>query len=164
MHITSSELKREGLIRFVSCDTFSGEQTYLEMIGTDAFDAVYINFNFADHGALRKVLAAARNKGLGFITREAFMKGELFKMADEIGLRDRSRVAQAALRWNLAHKGVSTVVVGTNNPDHLASNLRVLQSPELTDADEKVIEDIKASRPFKDYEEKKLHEFLEITK
>ena len=154
-------LKKEGLIRFVCADTFSGEYTYLSQIESGAFDAVYINFNFADNGAIRKVFPSATAKGLGLISREAFMKGQLFNMADEIGFSDRSRLAQIALRWNLSHEAVTTVVVGTNNPEHLKKNLSVIGNLKLTDEDFKIIEEIKTSKIYKTYEKNKLREFYQ---
>jgi predicted aldo/keto reductase-like oxidoreductase len=152
-------LKKEGLIRFACADTFSGEYSYLKQITSNAFDAVYINLNFADYGALRRVFPKAEEKRLGIISREAFMKGQLFKMADEIGYTDRSKLAQTALKWNLSHEAVTTVVVGTNNPDNLLKNLTVLNDLNLTDDDRDIIEKIKTSQIFKTYEEKKLQEF-----
>ncbi|UCF94767.1 MAG: aldo/keto reductase [Desulfobacterales bacterium] len=153
-------LKKEGLIRFACADTFSGESTYLRQITSNAFDAVYINFNFADCSALRRVFPAAEEKRLGIISREAFMKGQLYKMADEVGYTDRSRLAQMALKWTLAHPAVTTVVVGTNNPDHLLTNLAVLDDLSLTAAERDLIEKIKTSQIFKTYEERKLREFF----
>lgn len=154
-----ARLKQEGLIRFASADTFSGESTYLKQMESEAFDAVYINFNFADHGALRAVFPSAEEKGLGVISREAFMKGQLFRMADETGYTDRSRLARVALKWNLAHEAVTTVVVGTNNPDHLLNNLSVLENLTLTDDDRNILEKIKTSQLFNTYEKRKLQEF-----
>jgi aryl-alcohol dehydrogenase-like predicted oxidoreductase len=154
-------LKREGLIRFVCVDTFSGEYTYLAQIDSDAFDAVYINFNFADYGAIRKVFPSATEKGLGVISREAFMKGQLFNMADEIGFSDRSKLAQIALKWNLSHEEITTVVVGTNNPEHLKKDLSVLDNLKLTDEDFNIIEAIKTSKIFRTYEKNKLREFYQ---
>ena len=152
-------LKKEGLIRFVCADTFSGEATYLSQIESDAFDAVYINFNFADYGAIQKVFPAATQKSLGVISREAFMKGQLFHMADEIGFSDRSKLAQVALKWNLSSEAVTTVVVGTNNPEHLKKNLAVLDNLKLTDEDIKIIESIKRSNIYQAYEKNKLNDF-----
>jgi aryl-alcohol dehydrogenase-like predicted oxidoreductase len=154
-------LKKEGLIRFVCADTFSGEYTYLSQIESGAFDAVYINFNFADYGAIRKVFPSATEKGLGVISREAFMKGQLFNMADEIGFSDRSRLAQIALRWNLSHEAVTTVVVGTNNPEHLRKNLSVVGNLKLNDEDFNIIEEIKKSKIYQTYEKNKLGEFYQ---
>ena len=152
-------LKKEGLIRFVCADTFSGEDTYLSQIESHAFDAVYINFNFADYGAIRKVFSSAIEKKIGVISREAFMKGQLFNMAGEIGFSDRSKLAQIALKWNLSHEAVTTVVVGTNNPEHLKKNLSVFDNLKLSDEDFNIIEKIKNSKIYKTYEKNKLSEF-----
>lgn len=154
-------LKKEGLIRFACADTFSGEYTYMKQIESGCFDAVYINFNFADYGGKRRVLPAAKEKGLAVISREAFMKGELFKMGDEVGITDRSKLAQIGLKWNVSNEGVTTVVVGTNNPDHLLKNLEILNDLEINDEEKDIIEKIKTSSIYKAYEERKTKEFFE---
>jgi predicted aldo/keto reductase-like oxidoreductase len=154
-------LKKEGLILFACADTFSGENTYLAQIDSNTFDAVYINFNLADYGPIRKVFPAATQKALGVISREAFMKGQLFKMADEIGFSDRSKLAQIALKWNLSHEAVTTVVIGTNNPEHLKKNLTILKNINLTDEDTHVIETLKTSEIYKTYKENKIREFYQ---
>jgi len=154
-------LKKEGLIRFACADTFSGEDTYLKQIEAGCFDAVYINFNFADAGGKRRVLPSAKEKGLAVISREAFMKGELFKIGDKVGLKDRSQLANIALKWNLNHEEVTTVVVGTNNPGHLIKNLEVLRDLKLTDEERFLIEKIKTSSIYKAYEERKTKEFFQ---
>ncbi|MBD3306677.1 aldo/keto reductase [candidate division KSB3 bacterium] len=154
-------LKQEGLIRFASADTFSGEYTYMRQIESGAFDAVYINFNFADHCPKNRVLPAAQEKGLGVISREAFMKGELFKMGDEVGVTDRTKLAQIAIKWNLSHEAVTTLIVGTNNPDHLVANLAVLDDLGLTDEEHGIIQKITTSSIYKAYEDRKTKEFLE---
>ena len=157
-----SNLKKEGLIRFACADTFSGEYTYLKQIEAGCFDVVYINFNFADHGAGRKVLPIAKEQRLAVVTREAFMKGELFRMAKEVGLTDRSRLAEVGIKWNLSHAAVTNVIVGTNNPDHLLKNLNVLNNLELTGEDKGVIDQIKTSDSYKAYEDRKTNEFFEL--
>ena len=154
-------LKKEGLIRFACADTFSGEYTYMKQIESGCFDAVYINFNFADYGGKRRVLPAAKEKGLAVISREAFMKGELFKMGDEVGITDRSKLAQIGLKWNVSNEGVTTVVVGTNNPDHLLKNLEILNDLEINDEEKDIIEKIKTSSIYKAYEERKTKELFE---
>jgi len=154
-------LKKEGLIRFACADTFSGEYTYLKQIETGCFDAVYINFNFADHCARRKVLPRAKEKRLPVISREAYMKGELFKMGDEVGFKDRSELAKIGLKWNLSHEEVTTVVVGTSNPDHLIENLKVLNDLKLNDEEKDIIQKIKTSFIYKAYEDRKTKEFFE---
>lgn len=153
-------LKKEGLIRFACADTFSGEYTYLKQIDTGCFDAVYINFNFADHCARSKVFPKAKEKGLPVISREAFMKGELFKMGDEVGFTDRRKLAEIGLKWNLSHEEITTIVVGTSNPEHLIEDLNILNDIELNNEEKGIIEKIKTSSVYKAYEEKKSKEFF----
>jgi aryl-alcohol dehydrogenase-like predicted oxidoreductase len=154
-------LKKEGLIRFACADTFSGETTYLQQIQAGCFDAVYINFNFADCGAKSQVFPAAKAEGIPVITREAFMKGALFKMADEVQLKDRNRLAAIGIKWNLSHQDVATVVVGTSNPQHLRSNLAALEHLELSEEECSIIEKIKTSPTYKAYQGRKNKEFFE---
>jgi aryl-alcohol dehydrogenase-like predicted oxidoreductase len=154
-------LKRDGLIRFACADTFSGESTYLRQTEAGCFDAVYINFNFADDGGKRRVLPSAKEKELAVISREVFMKGELFKMGGEVGITDRGLLADIALKWNLSHEEVTTVVVGTNNPDHLTRNLAVISAPRLKEEEEAIIEKVKTAALYRSYKLKKDREFFD---
>ena len=148
-----SRLKSEGLIRWACADTFSGEATFLQMIESGAFDAVNLNFNFGDWGARRKVIPAAHAAGMGIFVREAFMKGPLFKMGAEAGITDRRALAVSALRWCLSHPEVTSLTIGTGNPDHLASNLAVAEAVDLTDGDRAMIDQIKTGSPtFQEFE------------
>ena len=156
----AENLKQEGLIRFACADTFSGEYTYLRQIEAECFDAVYINLNFADYGGKERVLPMARENGLGVITREAFMKGALFKMGEEVGVSDRNRLAQAAVKWNLSHQEVTAVVVGADDASQLANNLAVLDDLELNDRDWDIIERVKTSSTYKAYEARKTEAFF----
>ena len=89
------------------------------------------------------------------------MKGELFKMGDAVGLKDRRKLAEIAIKWNLSHEAVTTVIVGTSNPDHLKKNLEVLKDLKLNSEDYETIEKIKSSSLYKSYEQKKKREFFE---
>ncbi|MGE4584170.1 MAG: aldo/keto reductase [Sphaerochaeta sp.] len=156
-----SRLKKEGLVRFACADTFSGESTYLAQIASEAFDVVYVNFNFADHCASTRVLAEANRHGLGVIAREAFMKGALFEMAAEAGITDKSLVSHAALKWIYAHHEVSTIIYGTGKPSHLQDAASVLQDDNLTEEEASIIEQIRKTTLFKAYESQKTQEFLQ---
>ena len=151
-------LKEEGLILFACADTFSGEATYLRQIEAGCFDTIYINFNFGDNGCLRRVFSAAASAGLGVISREAFMKGGLFKMASEAGIGDTGRLARAALKWCLSHEEVTTVVYGSGNTDHLVNALKVLDDVRMGDED--LIEKIKQTPLYGAYEEEKAKAFF----
>jgi aryl-alcohol dehydrogenase-like predicted oxidoreductase len=156
-----ARLKAEGLIRFACLDTFSGEWTYLQGIAARTFDAIYINFNLANDGALRAVLPAAQAAGMAVFVRECFMKGELFHMGDEVGLTERGRLAQVALKWNLDQAGVTMAVVGAKDADQMASNLRVLEDLALNDEDGAIIERLRTSPRFRDYRAARRAQFFE---
>ncbi len=155
-----SVLKKEGLIHFACADTFSGEETYLKLIASGQFDVVYINFNFADYQAQRKVFDAAKEKHMGIVTREAYMKGQLFRMAKEAQIEDTGKLADAALRWNLAQKNVDIVVYGTGKPQHLRS-AALASEGEFTEEDEMLIERIKQTESYREYEKNKTEEFFQ---
>ena len=154
-----ARLKQEGLIRFATADTFSGERTYLQQIQTGCFDSMFINFNFADDCGRHRVLPQAAESGMGVVAREAFMKGALFKMGDEAGVTDRGMLARIALKWVLSHKQVTAVMVGVDTPEQLANNLRVLEGPELDDGEREVLEKLRASPTFMAYEGRKRKQF-----
>lgn len=153
-------LKQEGLIRYACADTFSGEQTYLAQINAACFDAVYINFSFGDWRALDRVFPSAVDQGLAIIGREAFMKGKLFKMAEEAGGIDKTGLACAALKWCLAHEEVSTVIYGTGKAKNLVSAARAIEDLRLTDEEQAIIAKIKATKMFQEFETQKSREFV----
>jgi aryl-alcohol dehydrogenase-like predicted oxidoreductase len=155
------ELKREGLIQYACADTFSGESTYLHQIEKGHFDAIYMNFNFGDNGATRRVLPKVYERNLGFISREAFMKGALFNMAKEANISDTETLAHAALKWCFTFDEVTTVVYGTGDVKHLLSALKIVDDLELTEVESELIERIKETELFREYEAQKTAEFLD---
>jgi len=157
-----TRLKAEGLIRFACLDTFSGEWTYLQGVAAGFFDGMFVNFNLANDGALRAVFPTAQEAGLAVFVRECFMKGELFHMGDEVGLTDRGRLAQTALKWNLNQAGVTMAVVGAKDADQMASNLAVLEDLALNDEDEAIIARLRTSPRFQDYRAKRRRQFFAI--
>jgi len=156
-----ARLKAEGLIRFACLDTFSGEWTYLQGVVAGFFDALFINFNLANDGALRAVFPAAQEAGMAVFVRECFMKGELFHMGDEVGLHDRGRLAQTALKWNLNQAGVTMAVVGARDADQMASNLAVLEDLALNDEEQAIVARLRTSPRFQDYRAKRRAQFYE---
>ena len=152
-------LKQEGLIRFACADTFSGETTYLQEIETGCFDAIFINLNFADTCACRKVLPAAHAHGMAVFAREAFMKGALFKMGEDVGLLDRNNLAQVALKWVLDQQEVTAVMVGVETPEQLENNLQVLDNLELSSEEQDIIAQLKTSPTYVTYAGQKAQQF-----
>ena len=154
-------LQREGLIRWASADTFSGESTFLKMIESGAFDACNLNFNCGDWGARRAVIAAAHAAGMAVFVREAFFKGLLFKMAAEAGIADRAALAAAALRWCLAFPEVTSLTIGTGNPSHLRGNLAVVDDLAMSARDHELLTALREKSPgFRAFEAQKSEEYF----
>ena len=155
-----SELKDAGLVRFASADNFSGESTYLTQIESGIFDSISINFNFANSAPLDKVIPAALGSGTGVLTREVFQKGALFMMGEEMGETDRSRLARIAIKWNLSIQGVSTTLIGARNPSEFANALSVLESPDLTEDESNLLDQLLATSTGSSYSEKRRKDFI----
>lgn len=155
-------LKKEGLIRFACADTFSGEETYLHQIHSDAYDMIYINFSFGDHQARKKVFPLCREKNMGVIVREAFMKGNLFDFAKEANIENNTLVAHAAMKWLLSNNEVTTLVYGSGKPHHVEDALKLVDHLEMTEEEEQVIYFIKQTEGYKAFEMQKTKEFLKL--
>lgn len=151
-------LKKEGLIRFASADTFSGAETYRKMIESGHFDVIYINFNFGDHTPGDHILPLAKEKGMGVVAREAFMKGDLFKMAAQTGLGPNDDLAGAAMRWMFTHPSVDTVFYGTGKVNHLLAVAKSIATA-FTDADAALLDRVRQTEMFKKYEARRIEEF-----
>ena len=160
LQATIDHLKQEGLIRFATADTFRGQETYLQMINSGGFDSIFINLNLADTAGRGRVLPAAHERGLAVLGREAFMKGELFKMGAEAGLTDRARLAQAALRWALAVPELTCMVIGAAEPEHLEGTLSVVDAPGLNTDDQAILERLRNSPLYQAFEAQRHREFL----
>ncbi|MFC1715022.1 aldo/keto reductase [Candidatus Poribacteria bacterium] len=154
-------LKQEGLIRFASADTFSGEATYLKQMETGCFDSIFINFNAVDCKAEDRVLPTANVGGLGVFAREAFVKGRWFEIGQQAGITDRSRLAQVAIKWVLSHQEVTTVVVGMDNLEQMESNLEVLIDIALNGEDQAILRQMQTTPLYQEVQNQKASSFIQ---
>ena len=144
-------LKEDGLIDAACADTFSGEAVYLAMIGTGAFDSIFLNFNFGDDFACKRVLPECARRGMGVFVREVLLKGSLWKVGAEAGYTDRNVLARVAIKWVIAHPEVTVAVVGAKDEAQLTSNLAVLESPEMTAEEAGMLEAMKKTKAWREY-------------
>lgn len=103
--------KERGVIRAwgISTKTVEGG---LAALAAGA-DAVMVTFNL-DHAAEVPVIDDARSRGRGVLVKKGLASGH----ADPA----------ASLHHVLGHAGVSSVIVGTINPHHLAQNVRAAEA------------------------------------
>ena len=157
-----SELKKSGLVRYVVADSFSGERLYLAMLNSGAFDAVNVDLNFGDACSLRHVIPAARSGRSGVIAREAFFKGEVFRIGATCGLEDRNLLARLAIKW-VSQQDPDCLIVGVDDAVQLADNAASFESPYFTPHELAALERLRAAPEFAIYENKKNREFMEAT-
>ena len=136
------KLKKEGLIRFASADTFSGDETYLKQIRSGHFDSVFINYNINEQHVESKILQVVKEKGMGLVSRVAFRKGRIFKIAEEAGIDDRNYAARILLKWIINNELVTTIIVGVSDKSMLQNNVDILQNPALSDEEQHSLDKI----------------------
>lgn len=113
---TLQSLKQQGLIRAVgmSTKTVAGGLKAVALT-----DAVMVTYNSAQTEE-ETVIDAAAEQGKGVLIKKALNSGHLVSN----GSSDSKHDAGSDLAFALNRKGVSSVIVGTINPQHLLSNVR----------------------------------------
>jgi aryl-alcohol dehydrogenase-like predicted oxidoreductase len=154
-------LQKEGLIRFAAADTFSGEATYKALMASGAFATLNINFNISDTGPERQIFAYAKERGMRVVVREALLKGLLFRLGREAGIKDDALLARAAMKWLASRKGMDAIIVGADTAAHFLDNVRALGSTDLDDAETAALYTLRAHPAFIAHEKQKTLEFFE---
>lgn len=130
------KLKQEGKAQFMGIST-RGEEASLAAIKSGFFDIIHVAYSILDQRMAGQVLPLAEQKNMGVINRSVFLKGALTSLryklpqpglgplAENAGEVNRlaklynMSLEELALKFVLAEDGISTSLVGTNNPNHL---------------------------------------------
>lgn len=138
-------IRDEGKVRHiaVSMGGASEKYGYVQMRGYldpawDAFEAMQVWYSALVRHSEHAISDAAA-KGIGTIIRGATRRVDPWEsLADactQLGLDDLRAPGESAahflLRFVVAHPGVSTIIVGTKNLDHLAENVAAVQAGPL---------------------------------
>lgn len=154
-----ARLKADGLIRFAVADSHAGQRLYLAELGSGAFDAVNLDLSLGEFDGLDAVVPRARQLGLGVIAREVFFKGELFSIAEEVGLTDRSAVARTALAW-VGQQDADIIILGVDTADQLRANAATLEAGAAA-LDQALLTRLETSSGFQAYRDKRTLIFYE---
>jgi aryl-alcohol dehydrogenase-like predicted oxidoreductase len=137
------DAKQAGVTRFVG---YSGDgEAARWAIESDHFDTLQISFNLVDQEPRKELLPMAQERGMGVIVkrpianavwganggsgRQAYRE-RAAHMADLGPLEGAPQDPIAlALGFTLAHAEVDTAIVGTRNPEHMKSNLAIVENP-----------------------------------
>ncbi|MCA9875678.1 MAG: aldo/keto reductase [Anaerolineales bacterium] len=136
--------QKAGKTRFVG---YSGDnEAALWAVHSGLFDTLQTSFNLVDQAARRELFPAAQAQGMGVIVKRPIANAAWGAERSPSGYaNDYFRRAQAmlaagplpgapddhillALGFALAHAAVDTVIVGTQNPRHLAANIALVES------------------------------------
>jgi len=111
--IVLSELKRAGFIRAfgMSTKTVAGG-----LLAVDQSDVVMVMHNPVN-AAEQPVIAYAHQHNKGIFIKKAFASGHLQKIAD-------TNPIATALNFIFQEPGVTSVILGTLNPNHLTENVK----------------------------------------
>lgn len=123
--------KAEGKVRYVGIThyTVSAHEQLEQIIKSEKIDFVQFNYSLRVRNAERRLLEAARDRGVAVIINEPFEKGELFSAIKGKALPewateyDINSWGQFFLKFILSHPAVNCVIPGTSNPKHAADNM-----------------------------------------
>jgi aryl-alcohol dehydrogenase-like predicted oxidoreductase len=137
---TLLELKADGKVRFI------GSSSTLPNIGDhvalDVFDVFQIPYSALER-AHEAVITEAAAHGAGTVIRGGVARGEpgagtgaedvwaAYERADLDSLADGASRSEFMLRFTISHPALSTTIVGTLNPEHLAENVAAVKKGAL---------------------------------
>lgn len=129
---TLIRLKDKGLIRSIG---MSGKTVAGGLMALEHCDLVMVTYNLLYKEEL-PVIRAAETAGKGVLIKKGFMSGHLAEFTRNINQSDSADEAlqpavdadiavTASLRLLFAEPGISSVIIGTLNPDHLRANVAI---------------------------------------
>ncbi len=147
------DARAKGLTRFVG---YSGDNEAVVWAAKSGFfDVIQTSFNVTDQGARRELLGAVEEKDLGLIAKRPIANGVWGRETDpdpygngyaseyfrrQLAMRgDGSLPAEpddpilASLGFTLAHGEVTVAIVGSRNPEHVRSNVALLEALPVPD-------------------------------
>ena len=156
------DAQKAGKTRFVG---YSGDNEAAEWaVDSGVFDTLQTSFNLVDQRARFHLLAHAKAKGMGIITKRPIANSAWgaekspSSYADQYFERAKVMAAMGpfpggienrilmSLGFTFAHQEVDTVIAGTHNPDHMKTNIDWVNSK--LPIDEAVVEELR--RRFED--------------
>jgi predicted aldo/keto reductase-like oxidoreductase len=125
-----SEFKKQGKTKYLGIATHDMcEDALYAAADSGVYDVVLIAYNYKVQNKenLEKAIAYAADKGLGIIAMKTTAGA----------FRDKSRTnplnTNAALKWVLQNKNISTIVSGMSNVEEMQKNLAMIKDLKMTE-------------------------------
>ncbi len=125
--------KEEGLIEHIVCSTHCDGNEIEIMVNEGYFEGFTLGYNIINFPFREQGLKAAYKKGCGVVTMNPLGGGvipknpEYFEFIKE---KEDQSVAEAAIRFNAAHKEVTVVLTGISTIDELEENVAAVKGLE----------------------------------
>lgn len=134
-------MKAQGRIRYVGVTHH--DPLYFEPLAwwveNGPIDFVQVHYSIRTRDAERRILPAARKRGLGVMLNMPLEKARLLKIVEGRPLPDFAADigvtawSQFFLKWAISHPAVTCALPATTHPDHMSQNLGAMRGP-LPDA------------------------------
>lgn len=131
------DLKKQGKIRFAGIATHSNVEEALKAAGdSKVYDVVMPAYNYKTQNkeAMNEALTYAANAGVGIVA----MKTTAGAARDKN--RTRPLNTDAALKWVLQNKNISTIVSGMSSVEEMQKNLTMIKNLNMTEQELKDLE------------------------
>ncbi len=134
---TLDDLKTAGKVRFTGSSSVLPDIEDLIPLGV--FDAFQVPYSALEREH-EQVISAAAQGGAGIVVRGGVARGGAgagaarwarFEQAGLGELADGAPPAEFLLRYTISHPGISTAIVGTADPGHLAANVAAAAAGRL---------------------------------
>lgn len=132
---TLLEMKADGRIRYLGVTTSHGRKhTELEKLILNApIDFVQLTYNVLDREAERRLLPAARERGLAVMVNRPFRRAQLFNqfahhpLPEWVSQFDCNNWAQFFLKFVISHPAVTCAIPATSQIAHLHENMGAMR-------------------------------------
>lgn len=134
---TLAEWKREGRVRYVGIThyTASAHDEVTRVLESKPVDFVQINYSVGEREAEKRVLAAARDRGVAVIANRPFAGGGLLASLSRKALPSFAADlhcdswAQLLLKFVVSHPAVTCAIPATSKVAHLEDNMKARLGP-----------------------------------
>ncbi|OGV86415.1 MAG: hypothetical protein A2340_02790 [Lentisphaerae bacterium RIFOXYB12_FULL_60_10] len=122
--------KEQGLIRHICCSFHDSPDALVKLADTGVFEAVTVQYNLLDR-SLEDAIRHCRERGIGVVVMGPVGGGRLgieSQRIRELTATDVESTPEAALRFVLAHPGVTVALSGMSDLAMLEQNVHIVST------------------------------------